>query len=137
MSDITAVPQVPTSFGAFKPVGWLMVGLPAQALANQLVAALQGAPNGEAWPSSEVLHFAPSETLEQLEAMAENAGAMAGFGYEITLLRRYIKLSKEGYRWLLVKVSSVERAAAAAAIARSCDATLAVHYRRLTVEELL
>ncbi len=137
MSDITAVHQVPTTFGVFKPVGWLMVGLPAQALADSLVAALQAAPNGEAWPSSEVLHFAPSETLDELEAMVENAGALAGFGYEITLLRRYVKLTKEGYRWLLVKCSSVERAAAAAAIARSCDATLAVHYRMLTVEELL
>lgn len=133
MNDIAAVHQIPTSFGVFKPVGWLMVGLPTQALADGLVAALHDAN----WPSADVLHFAPSETLAELEAMVDNAGALAGFGYEITLLRRYVSLTKEGYRWLLVKVDSVERAAAAAAIARSCDASLAVHYRLLTIEELL
>ncbi|MCV2360588.1 hypothetical protein LNV08_16560 [Paucibacter sp. TC2R-5] len=133
MSSLTTVEQVPTSFGAFKPVGWLMVGLPTQVLADSLSKALQAAE----WPSAAVLHFAPSDTEVELEAMADKAGAMAGFGYEITLLRRYVKLSKEGYRWLLVKVKSAEHAAEAAAIARSCDATVAVHYRRLTVEELL
>jgi hypothetical protein len=137
MSDITAVQQVPTSFGVFKPVGWLMIGLPTQTLADGLVMALQAAPDGSNWSSAEVLHFAPSETVAELEAMAEHAGAMAGFGYEITLLRRYIRLTKEGYSWLLVKVGNTERAAAAAAIARDCGATLAVHYRRLTTEELL
>ena len=110
-----------------------MVGLPTRALAEGLVTALQSPLHDAPWLSAELLHFAPSETLEELEAMAENAGALAGFGYEITLLRRYIRLTKEGYCWLLVKVGSVERAAAAAAIARGCDATLAVHYRRLTV----
>lgn len=136
-SDITAVHQVPTSFGVFKPVGWLMVGLPTQALTDGLLAALQTGPQAHTWPSEEVLHFAPSETLEELESMVENAGVLAGFGYEITLLRRYVSLTKEGFRWLLVKVSGVEQAQAAADIARSCGATLAVHYRLLTVEELL
>jgi len=133
MNDIAAVQQLPTSFGVFSPTGWLMIGLPTQPLADQLQTALQAA----AWPSGEVLHFTPSESQSELEAMAENAGPLAGFGYEITLLRRYVALAREGYRWLLVKVNDVEHAAAAAAIARTCGATLAVHYRTLTVEELI
>ncbi len=133
MSDIASIETVPTSFGVFKPVGWLMVGLPNQAKADELVTALQGA----GWPSTAVLHFTPRESLSELEAMVDNAGAMAGFGYEITLLRRYVTLTKEGHRWLLVKVDGVEHAAAAAEVARRCDATLAVHYRTLTVEELI
>ena len=133
MSDIASVEQVPTSFGVFKPVGWLMVGLPTQADADALVGALQGA----GWASAAVLHFTPRETLPELEAMVENAGGMAGFGYEITLLRRYVALTREGCRWLLVKVDDSAHAAAAADLARACGATLAVHYRRLTVEELI
>jgi hypothetical protein len=133
MSDIASVEQVPTSFGVFKPVGWLMVGLPTQADADALATALQDA----GWAGTHVLHFTPRETLPELEAMAANAGAMAGFGYEITLLRRYVALTREGVRWLLVKAEATEQAASAAELARACSATLAVHYRRLTVEELI
>lgn len=133
MSDTTAVDLVPTSFGAFKPIGWLMIGLPTQSLADALVAALQGA----GWSGTAVLHFTPRETLSELGAMVENAGPLAGFGFEITLLRRYVALAKEGYQWLLVKVDDAEHAEVAAAIARNAGATLAVHYRTLTVEELI
>jgi hypothetical protein len=124
---------VPTSFGAFKPVGWLMIGVPTPPQAEALVPAFESA----GWPAADVLNFAPSESLPELEAMVDKAGAMAGFGFEITLLRRYVGLARAGYRWLLVKVDSAERAAAAAEIARSRGATLAVHYRMLTVEELI
>jgi hypothetical protein len=124
---------LPTSFGAFKPVGWLMIGLPTKDRADALVLALQGA----GWSGPAVRQFAPSESLPELQAMAENAGSLAGFGYEITLLRRYVALTRDGYLWMLVKVDDSERAAAAAELARAAGATLAVHYRTLTVEELI
>lgn len=133
MSELVSVEQVPTSFGVFKPVGWLMIGLPTQASADALPMLFQA----RGWSDAAVLHFQPRESLAELEAMVEDAGSMAGFGYEITLLRRYVALAKQGYRWLLVKVSGVEDAASAAEIARSGGATLAVHYRALTVEELI
>jgi hypothetical protein len=133
MSELASVADVPTSFGVFKPVGWLMVGVPSQALADALSSALLAA----GWNGDAVQHFAPRETAAELDAMADNAGGMAGFGYEITLLRRYGALAKEGYRWLLVKVDGVDHAAAAAEIARQGGATLAVHYRMLTVEDLI
>ena len=53
------------------------------------------------------------------------------------LLRRYLTLTQAGYRWLLVKVDDYELAAAAAEVARACGATLAQHYRTLTVEKLI
>lgn len=133
MSDLVSVEQVPTSFGVFKPVGWLMIGLPTQASADALAQAFEA----RGWSTEAVLHFQPRESQAELEAMAGDAGPLAGFGYEITLLRRYVALAKQGYRWLLVKVSGVEEAASAAEIARSGGATLAVHYRALTVEELI
>jgi hypothetical protein len=133
MSDVASVELVPTTFGVFKPVGWLMIGLPTQADADALINALHGC----GWTSAEVLQFVPRETLPELEAMVGNAGAMAGFGDEITLLRHYVALTREGCRWLLVKVEAAARAAAVAELARACGATLAVHYRILTVEELI
>lgn len=58
---------------------------------------------------------------------ATTAGPLAGFGYEITLLKRDLALTEEGCRWLLVQAEDSERAAAAAALARASG----------TVEELI
>ena len=69
--------------------------------------------------------------------MVANAGPMAGFGYEITLLHRYLALAKEGCQWLLVKVTGTDQADQVGQLARAQGATLAVHYRSLTVEELI
>lgn len=133
LSHAVDADELPTSFGVFKPVGHLMIGLPTQAQTDAVVSALQGA----GWPSNEVRQFIPRESVAELDAMVDQAGAMAGFGYEITLLRRYLVLAREGQFWLLVKVGGSEHAAQAADIARERGATLAVHYRLMTVEELI
>ena len=124
---------LPTSFGVFKPVGHVMTGVPAQAQLDALVSALHGA----GWAASAVRQFSPRESVAELRAMVDNTGPLAGFGYEITLLRRYVALTEAGYLWLLVRVDDSDHAAAAAALALACGATVAVHYRSLTVEELI
>jgi hypothetical protein len=124
---------LPTSFGVFKPVGHVMMGLPSQAQLDALVTALHRA----GWLTPAVRQFSPRETVDELRAMVGNAGPLAGFGYEITLLQRYLALAEKGYLWLLVQADDGERAAAAADIARTCGATLAVYYRMLTEEELI
>jgi hypothetical protein len=124
---------LPTSFGVFKPVGYVMTGLPTQMQVDSLVSELRDA----GWPVSGVRQFSPRESVAELRAVVDNAGPLAGFGYEITMLRRYLALTEEGYWWLLVQAEDSERAAAAAEVARACGATLAVYYRTLTVEELI
>ena len=133
MEEVIANQTAPSSFGVFKPVGSVMVGLPAQAQADALGTALQQL----GWASEEMAHFVPSDTIEELEQMVENAGPLAGFGYELTLLRRYLALSQKGTKWLLVQVKDNEHAATVAESARASGAILAVHYKTLTVEELL
>jgi hypothetical protein len=124
---------LPTSFGVFKPVGYMMTGVPAQTQVDALVSALHGA----GWPAAGVRQFSPRESAAELRAMVDNAGPLAGIGYEISMLRRYVALTEEGYRWLLVQVHDSEQAEQAAALARACGATVAVHYRMLTIEELI
>jgi 3-oxoacyl-[acyl-carrier-protein] synthase III len=131
--DADNADDLPTSFGVFKPVGHVMLGLPTQAQVDALVTALHDA----GWPPSSVRQFAPKESAAELREMVDNAGVLAGFGYEITLLRRYADLAEAGYRWLLVKADDTERATEAADLARAQGATLAVYYRTLTVEELI
>jgi hypothetical protein len=131
--DAEQAADLPTSFGVFKPVGHVMIGLPTQMQLNALVAALQG----KQWPPSALRQFSPVESADELQAMIDHAGFASSAGYEITLLHRYLSLTQAGYRWLLVQVANNDSAAAAADIARQCGATLALHYRTLTIEELI
>ena len=76
--DAMAVDGAPTSFGVFKPVGYVMMGLPTQGQSEALVVAPQGA----GWQGSAVLRFTPRESTLELEAMVDNAGISAkGFDW--------------------------------------------------------
>lgn len=124
---------VATSFAVFEPVGCVMLGLPGAAPLDAVVAALHHA----GWPATALQRFAPHESVDALGALIDSAAPLSGFSDEVALLRRYLALSRQGCRWLLVKVSGVDHAASAAEVARRCGALLAVHYRLLTVDELL
>jgi len=133
LTDTLSADTTATSFGVFKPVGHVMVGLPLPGQLQALVRLLHGA----GWNAETLLRFDPHEALPELEAMVDGAGVLAGFGFEITLLRRYLALTLEGYSWLLVRAEDVEQAQTVAAIARDCGARVAVHYRTLIIEELI
>ena len=133
MTDTIDKRNLPTSFGAFKPVGNLMVGLPNLAAARALTTSLRQA----GWQDGALVPFTPRESVEELQSLVDNAGGMAGFGSEITLMRRYLDLARQGVCWLLVQVDGPAQAAQAAELARCQDAVLAVHYRLLTEEELI
>jgi hypothetical protein len=131
--DAADADALPTSFGVFKPVGHIMLGLPTQAQVDASVASLHEA----GWPPATVRQFSPRESVAEMRSMVDNAGGLSGFGYEITLLRRYLELTEAGYRWLLVRVDNRERAETAAGLAQGCGATVAVYYRTMMVEELI
>lgn len=122
-----------TSFGTFKPVGHVMVGLPDRASLTALKAALN-APGVPGLPADELT---PAESIDEMQALIDNASPLAGFGYEITLMRRYVELARQGTRWLIVKTDSDEDAAHVGELAKAHGATLAVQYGRLTVEDLI
>jgi hypothetical protein len=133
MNDTITKDELPTSFGSFNPVGHVMLGLPDPGQLAALTAALRSA----GWPADALVKFPPGEAIARFDAMTENASDAAGFGYEITLQLRYLKLARQGYGWLLVKVDDGEGALRATGIARAHGATQAVHYRMLVVEELI
>ncbi len=131
-TEVSTLPSEMMSFGTFKPVGHVLVGIPADVSALRLERALQavGFDSGLVW-------ITPRESAEELQALIDDASPLAGFGYEITLMRRYVELSRSGYRWLLVKNDGNEQAQAVGDAARTAGATLAVRYGRLVVEELI
>jgi hypothetical protein len=126
------LPREVMSFGTFKPVGHVMIGVQDEGAVHALAASLQrhGLASGLVWVT-------PRESADELQALIDNASPLAGFGYEITLMRRYAELSRKGYRFLLVAVDEDEEAQRVGELAREFGARLAVRYGRLVVEELI
>ena len=69
--------------------------------------------------------------------MMRNASGAAGFGYEITLMRRYMTLASEGCGWLIVYSPDEEQVKKVADVATRLAAKSAVHYGRFASEDLI
>ena len=123
----------PQSLGAFKPVGHVVVALRDDETALAAIASLHAA----GFEPDDILHYNADEEGAQMEQMLDHASEFAGFGYEITLMRRYRSLSREGCSWLLVFAPDDAHAARVAEVARRHDARLAEKYHWLVVEDLI
>lgn len=123
----------PQSFGAFKPVGHVVVAMPDDASAAAAVAALLGA----GFERDDVLEYSAAEENDEMDRMLRYASDFAGFGYEVTLMRRYQELARRGASWLIVYAPDDDHAQRVADVARRCGALLAERYHRLAVEDLL
>jgi hypothetical protein len=133
MQDTLDNNGLPTSFGSFKPVGHVMLGFPDEAALGGAISSLRA----QGWSDKAVTVFTPRETLVEMQGLIDNASALAGFGSEMALMRRYFDLARQGYRWLLVQAQTSEDAQRVADAAKAQGAALAVYYRALVVEELI
>ncbi len=133
MSKRLTKEELPTSLGAFKPVGHVMVALPDDVAADRFVEALHGVGFGR----EDVLHFEPHESGAEMAKMIDTSSEFAGFGYEITLMRRYLDYARQGYRWVLVYAPKDEEAEKVQEVAKRMDLPMAVRYHRLAVEDLV
>ncbi len=125
--------ELQESLGAFNPVGHAVIAFPSDAVAADAHTALSAA----GFTSEDVLVFTSGELFPDLEEMMRNASGAAGFGYEITLMRRYMTLAGEGCGWLIVFSPDEEQVKQVAEIARKFEARSAVHYGRFASEELI
>lgn len=125
--------ELPQSLGAFKPVGHVMVAVADDEVAQQAVQALKE----EGFADQEILYFGAGQGHERMHELIEHSSDVAGFGYEITLMRRYKKLAAQGYRWLLVYAPDDEQTQQVAKLAERFNAPMAVKYNRLVIEDLI
>lgn len=132
MKDVV-LEAVPTSFGNLKPVGHVLLALRDDESQSACIADLHSA----TFAPERISQITPSEAEDELAELIDKASGASGFGYEIVLMKRYLKLAREGCRWLLVKVDGTEDAGRIADIAARHHALSAVHYRRLVEEDLL
>ena len=125
--------DIRNSTGILNPVGHVILAFKDDAVAAQAVSALRAAGFAE----DEVLSYTASEATPRLRERVATASQAAGFGYEITLMRRYLTLAEEGCGWIIVHAADDVATARITEIARRFDAKCAVRYHRLANEDLI
>ena len=125
--------ELQESLGAFNPVGHAVLAFADDKAAGEAAKAAQDAGFGAA----DVIVFTSGELFPDLEEMMHNASGAAGFGYEITLMRRYLAFAEEGAGWIIVYAPTDEAVARVVDVAKRFNARCAVRYHRLASEDLI
>ncbi len=128
-SDLTEM----QTLGALNPVGSAILAFETEQIAASAAQALQAA----GFAAADVLTLTSAELFPTLDDMMRNASGAAGFGYEITLMRRYMTLASEGAGWVVVYAPDEEQIEKVVAVAKQLNARSAVHYGRLASEDLV
>jgi hypothetical protein len=123
----------PQSLGAFKPVGHVVLAMPDDERAAQAVRALREA----GFEAEDILEYTAAEEDDEMDRMLQHTSDFAGFGYEVSLMRRYQELARNGASWLIVYAPELERSERVGAVARRFGALMAEKYERMLVEDLL
>ena len=123
----------PTSFGAFKPVGHVVVALPDATHAADAVTALRAA----GFQPEDILQYTSDEEKNEMDVMLADVRGVAEFGYEVDLMRKYQKLAADGASWLIVYAPDDAASQRVADVAKRSGALVAEKYNHLSVEDLL
>jgi hypothetical protein len=123
----------PQTLGAFKPVGHVVIALPDEASAAVAVQALHAA----GFDDEDILHYSAAEEGNEMERMLQYTSDFAGFGYELSLMRRYQQLARDGASWLVVFAPDEAHTVRITEVARRSGALIAEKYHRLVIEDLL
>lgn len=123
----------PQSFGAFKPVGHVVVAMPDDPRAAAAAQALRDA----GFEAEDILEYTAAEEDDEMDRMLQHASDLAGFGYEIALMRRYQELARDGASWLIVFAPDDDLAQVVADVVKAHGALMAEKYHRLVIEDLI
>jgi hypothetical protein len=121
------------TLGAMNPIGYVVMALPDERSAADALSALRDAGFGD----EDAYTYTSRELEPRIDAMLRAASGTAGFGYESTLMRRYLALAQENVGWLVVYAPEADRAEQVAEVARRFHARSAVRYHTLASEDLI
>ena len=121
------------SLGVLNPVGHAMLAFADDSIAADAAAALKQS----GFTDQDILTYTSAELFPNLDEMMRHASGAAGFGYEITLMRRYMTLAGEGAGWVVVYSPDEAQTVKVTEISKRFGARSAVHYGRLLHEDLI
>ena len=119
--------------GVLNPIGHVIIAFPDDAVTADAVRALHEA----GFDQADVLAYTAAEATPRLRERVQTASQASTFGYEITLMRRYLTYAEEGSGWVIVYAPTDESVERLVAIAKRFNAKCAVRYHRLASEDLI
>ena len=119
--------------GALNPVGHTVLAFADDGTAKNAKQAILTA----GFDEGDILDYTAGELFPNLNEMMRTASNAAGFGYEVTMMRRYMTLASEGAGFLVVYSPDDEQTDKLKATAVQFAAKSAVHYGRLLIEDLV
>jgi hypothetical protein len=125
--------DIRTSTGILNPVGHVILAFKDDAVTAEAVAALRAAGLAE----EDILVYRSEEATPRLRERVRTASEAAGFGYEITLMRRYLAFAEQGAGWLIVYAPDDAAVQRVVEVAKRFHALCAVRYHRLANEDLI
>ncbi len=121
------------AFGAFKPVGHVVIAFDDDASAAGAAKAMRDA--GIA--AGDIEQTSAADQAARMEQLLDRAPGTAEFGHEIVLMRRYLELASAGSGFLTVRARDDDQVARVRDIAERAGARLAERYHRLAIEDLI
>ena len=119
--------------GILNPVGHVVLAFKDDAVTSDAVTALRS--SGLA--GEDILHYLADDATPRLRERVRTASEAAGFGYEITLMRRYLAYAEAGAGWLIVYAPTDDAVLRITEVATRFHALCAVRYRLLANEDLI
>ena len=104
-----------------------------QVLRGEAVGALREV----GFAAQDILVYTAEEATPRLRERVRTASEASGFGFEITLMRRYLAFAEQGAGWLIVYSPSDSAAELITGVGKRHDALCAVRYHLLTSEDLI
>jgi hypothetical protein len=125
--------DIARSSGVLNPVGHVVLAFENDSVAAEAVQALRGG----GLHDEDILAYLAADAAPRLRERVRTASEAAGFGYEITLMRRYLEYAEAGAGWLIVFAPNDAVAAVVTEVATRLHALCAVRYHRLATEDLV
>ena len=119
--------------GILNPIGHIVLAFKDDAVSAQAANTLCETGCSDA----DILLYTAQEAVPRLRERVRTASEAAGFGYEITLMRRYLAFAEDGAGWLIVYAPDDGVVQRIVGVAQRFKALCAVRYRRLANEDLL
>ena len=119
--------------GNLNPVGHIVLSFKDDAVTAEAAAALKEGGCTE----EDVLAYTAAEATPRLRERVQTASEGAGFGYEITLMRRYLALGEGGAGWLVVYAPDDAASERIVEVAKRFGPLSGVRYHRLVTEDLI
>jgi hypothetical protein len=119
--------------GILNPIGHVVLAFMDDAVTAAAVAALRDL----GFTELDILAYTAEEATPRLRERVRTASEASGFGFEITLMRRYLAFAETGAGWLIVYAPSDTAAQLITDVGKRYDALCAVRYHLLTSEDLI